>query len=88
MPQSSKHYKCRRCGHVTEQVTNHYGSTYSWGRVNCCPQCPPWAKYPEYGGQTIWDCLEQDPEGNPAPNTVMTPDVQAAILKAVEEKKT
>lgn len=55
---TTKKYACARCGHVTEQATNHYGSTWSWGRVNCCPNCPPWAKYSEFGGQTIWKCLE------------------------------
>lgn len=61
MQATEKKYKCRRCGHVTKQTTNHYGATWSWGHVNCCPTCPPWAKYPEYGGQTIWDCLETSP---------------------------
>lgn len=54
-----KRYRCSRCGYETMQDTNHYGSTWSWGHVNCCPQCPPYAKYPEYGGQTIWECLEK-----------------------------
>lgn len=61
-PQTSKRYKCRRCGHVVEQTTNHFGPTWSFGHVNCCPVCPPWAKYPEFGGQTIWDCLETEPK--------------------------
>ena len=62
MKQSSKRYKCRKCGHETTQTTNHYGSTYSWGHFNCCEKCPPHAKYPEFGGSTIWDCCEQPPE--------------------------
>ena len=56
-----KRYRCRRCGHVTEQVTNHYGPTWSIGRYNVCPQCPPWAKYPEFGSKTDWDCLDVPP---------------------------
>lgn len=60
-PATSKRYHCTRCGHVSHQVTNHYGQTWSWGRVNTCPSCPPWAKYPEYGGTTIWDCDEVPP---------------------------
>lgn len=60
-PATAKRYKCDRCGHVTTQTTNHYGPTWSWGRVNACPQCPPWAKYPEFGGQTTWTCLEEEP---------------------------
>lgn len=61
MTQTMKKYACRRCGHVTEQRTNHYGPTWSSGRYNTCPKCPPWAKYAEFGGSTVWDCLEQPP---------------------------
>ena len=57
MPGSEKQYRCTRCGHVANIVTNHYGPTWSWGHVNCCPECPPWAKYPEFGGATIWECI-------------------------------
>ena len=60
--QSEKRYKYRRCGHVKKIRTNHYGPCWSWGRVNTCPDCPPYAKYPEFGGQTIWDCLDSPPE--------------------------
>jgi hypothetical protein len=60
-----KRYTCTRCGFETVQSTNHYGPTWSWGRVNACPACPPWAKYTEYGGQTFWRCLEEDPEHVP-----------------------
>jgi len=59
---SLKPYRCRRCGHVTHQNTNHWASTWSFGKSNVCPECPPWAKYPEYGSHTIWDCLESEPE--------------------------
>lgn len=56
-----KKYQCRRCGHVVTQTTNHYGETWSCGHYNTCPNCPPWAKYPEYGGHTTWDCIEPKP---------------------------
>jgi len=61
-PITSKKYKCDRCGHIEEKSTNHYGDTWSSGRFNTCPQCPPWAKYPEFGGATTWTCLEEPPE--------------------------
>tara|TARA_Y100001963_G_scaffold141737_1_gene210327 strand:- start:15 stop:215 length:201 start_codon:yes stop_codon:yes gene_type:complete len=55
-----KNYACKRCGYEKRQQTNHYGKTYSWGRVNVCPKCPPWAKYPEHGvvAGTVWICKE------------------------------
>lgn len=56
----AKDYKCRRCGHVMKIETNHYGPCWSFDRVNVCPKCPPWAKYMEFGGQTIWDCQEKE----------------------------
>ena len=58
-PITPKRYRCKRCGHVETQSTNHYGDTWSCGHVNCCPKCPPWAKYSEFGGQTVWECLEK-----------------------------
>jgi hypothetical protein len=60
-PMTAKRYKCNRCGHVVEQATNHYGPTWSFDRVGCCPKCPPWAKYGEFGGQTTWTCMEVEP---------------------------
>lgn len=54
-----KRYRCARCGHISKQTTNHYGNTWSWGHVNTCPECPPWAKYPEFGGRTLWMCLDK-----------------------------
>ncbi len=54
-----KRYACNRCGHVERQSTNHHGSTWSWGRINTCPVCPPWAKYSEFGGRTVWTCLDR-----------------------------
>lgn len=60
--QSAKLYRCTQCGHVTTQTTNHTGSTWSWGRVNTCPTCPPHAKYPEYGGATVWEFVSEAPE--------------------------
>lgn len=61
-PLTSKRYKCDRCGHIQEQSTNHYGPTWSIGRSNVCPKCPPWAKYGEFGGQTTWTCIDQEPK--------------------------
>ena len=58
---SLKQYRCQRCGHVTEQNTNHYLQTYSSGHFNTCEKCPPWAKYPEFGGCTVWDCITPKP---------------------------
>ena len=60
-PVSPKRYRCERCGYETTQSTNHYQPTWSWGRQNVCPQCPPWAKYPEYGGSRVWIPVENDP---------------------------
>ena len=57
---TTKKYKCKECGHITEQATNHYGSTWSWGKFNTCPKCPPYKKYPEYGGSTVWECMEKE----------------------------
>jgi len=59
---TSKRYACSHCGHETQQTTNHYGQTYSAGRVNTCPKCPPYLKYPEYGGGTVWNCLDSQPK--------------------------
>lgn len=66
-PQSYKKYRCKRCGFVAEQQTNHWGETYSWGKVNCCPKCPPYAKYPEFGGSTTWECMEKPPATHDKP---------------------
>lgn len=55
----AKRYACKRCGHVRKIETNHYGECYSLGRHNACPACPPWAKYPEFGGHTTWVCKEK-----------------------------
>jgi DNA replicative helicase MCM subunit Mcm2 (Cdc46/Mcm family) len=51
-------YKCKRCGHVSVQTTNHRGDTWSWEHVNTCPKCPPFAKYPEFGGRTVWEYVK------------------------------
>ena len=59
--QTYKKYRCTRCGHETEHKTNHWGPTWSVGRYDTCPECPPWAKYPEFGGQTVWECMEKAP---------------------------
>lgn len=55
---TAKNYRCDRCGHVEQHITNHYGPTCSNGHYHCCPKCPPHAKYPEYGGQTRWTCID------------------------------
>jgi len=57
---TSKEYECERCGHKTTQSTNHYGPIWSHGRYNTCPSCPPWAKYPEFGGSTVWKCITKE----------------------------
>jgi len=57
-----KRYQCSRCGHIETQQTNHYGETYSLGHFATCPKCPPFAKYPEYGGYTVWKCLDKPTE--------------------------
>lgn len=57
----SKTYRCKRCGHEQQIKTNHFGECYSMGHFSCCPACPPWAKYPEFGGSTTWICVEPCP---------------------------
>ena len=52
--QTDRVYKCARCGHEVTQRTNHKGETYGLGHYNTCPKCPPWAKYPEFGGSQRW----------------------------------
>jgi hypothetical protein len=56
-----KKYKCSVCGHETMHSTNHYGATWSWGVFDACPKCPPYKKFPEFGGQTVWICMETPP---------------------------
>lgn len=60
-PQFPKAYRCARCGYVTKQTTNHHTTTWSLDRCGVCPECPPWAKYTEFGGQTVWTCMEPEP---------------------------
>lgn len=62
---TSKLYRCTKCGHIQQQSTNHYSKTWSWGHTNTCPKCSPYEKYPEYGGCTIWECTEIDPNMHP-----------------------
>jgi len=66
-PIKFKKYKCSKCGFVKEIDTNHYGECYSWGHSNTCPNCPPYAKYPEYGGSTTWKCMEKPPKPENVP---------------------
>lgn len=56
---TTKRYQCSQCGHIVSQETNHYGQTYSLGHYNCCPACPPYKKYSEFGGRTVWNCIDQ-----------------------------
>ena len=60
---SYKDYQCSDCGHIKKIDTNHWGQCYSLGHYNTCPNCPPYKKYPEFGGSTTWNCLEEPPEG-------------------------
>jgi len=60
---SAKRYSCSHCGHQEWQSTNHYGQTYSWFNVNKCPSCG-WRRPLE---ATIWECLEEPPEGEIIP---------------------
>jgi len=55
-----KTFECSKCGCVTKQMTNHNEGTCSWGLVNCCPDCPPHAKYSEFGGSTTWIRKEEE----------------------------
>jgi hypothetical protein len=64
---TSKRYRCQRCGHEQKISTNHYGECYSAGHSNCCPKCPPWAKFAEFGSSTTWVCVEPLPAGMERP---------------------
>ncbi len=66
---TTKRYRCTRCGHLATQQTNHFGPTWSWNRRNVCPTCPPYAKYPEFGGMTNWECIDKEAELPDAPGT-------------------
>lgn len=58
--QTFKKYQCSRCKFEKQIKTNHYDLCWSSGHFNCCEKCPPWAKFPEYGGVTIWICQEKN----------------------------
>lgn len=62
MPITNKQYKCTQCGNEVSQATNHYGPTWSYDRFNTCTKCPPYKKYQEFGGQTVWECMETESE--------------------------
>jgi len=51
---TNKKYRCTKCGHESTLTTNHYEATWSVGTFNTCTNCHPYAKYPQYGGQTVW----------------------------------
>ena len=57
-----KRYQCDKCGHIKKIDTNHFGPCWSLDRFNTCPECPPYAKYPEFGGLTLWNCLDKAEE--------------------------
>jgi hypothetical protein len=78
--QTTKKYRCTQCGQVTEQRTNHWGPTWSWGRTNTCPECPPYKKYPEYGGATVWECMEKAPAAVESRDEVNTRTEKKAYL--------
>lgn len=77
---SAKRYRCKRCGHVKQISTNHYGECYSAGHFNVCPACPPHAKYPEYCGSTTWECLETCPPDMDVPPKWQTVTVEVKRL--------
>lgn len=55
-----KTYYCSECKYEKQIDTNHFGECYSWGRYNTCPKCPPYKKYPEFGGGSIWKLKKND----------------------------
>ena len=61
---TTKKFNCSKCGYETSMATNHEGNTWSWGRVNCCPKCPPYDKYPEFAGSTTWVIQTKKEENN------------------------
>ena len=77
-----KRYKCSKCRHVKKIDTNHYGQCYSWGHYNTCPNCPPHAKYPEYGGSTTWDCMDKKIEFVDVPD-----QIKQTILAGIMDTK-
>jgi hypothetical protein len=48
----------------TWRFTNHKSLQFyiGFGRFNTCQNCPPYKKYAEFGGQTVWECMETEPE--------------------------
>lgn len=83
---TEKRYKCQRCGHESKQSTNHYGYTYSFGHCNTCPNCPPWAKYSEFGGSTIWVCQEKL-KVQDAVNILLCTEIELEHIAALKENK-
>ena len=69
-PYSYKKYRCRRCGKVTEEGTNHWGAIYSRCRV--CES--------EEVFTAVKDCLEAPPEG-----TGLPPEWKLATLGDIAE---
>lgn len=73
---SWKTYRCKECGHKTEQQTNHFGETYSWFNSNACPSCPPFKR------PTTWVCAEKVPKGMTRPAKWKKATVTAQIVQA------
>ncbi len=58
-----KWYECTKCGYKKQIETNHNHNCFSYSHFNTCTTCPPYKKYPEFGGQTTWKCI--DPNETP-----------------------
>jgi DNA-directed RNA polymerase subunit RPC12/RpoP len=57
-------YRCSQCKTETTLKTNHTGEVYSQGsRFLSCPSCPPWRKYAEFGGMTVWQYVRESSGG-------------------------
>ena len=67
-------------------TTNHYGECYSLGHFNCCPACPPHAKYPEFGGSTAWECIEPRSEQGPPVESTPRPQPSKTIQERFSEE--
>jgi hypothetical protein len=52
---SHKQFKCRECGNIQTEGTNHYGAIYI--RCNCCSWKSPLSPI------KIFDCIDPLPDG-------------------------
>ena len=57
-PPTIKQFECTSCGHITKQVTNHYGRTYSLCAVDVCSNCPH-SRDLTFGGVSEWRCIDK-----------------------------